>query len=96
MLPNEQIDHFIAAHMDDAALERAWAGANAESQAMARGTVAGYNRFLADQAGKLPAACNGQPWVRAMTLAEFRQGELTAVQAATEAGVIGPQSQLDI
>ena len=86
MFPNEQIDLFIAAHMDDAALERAWAGANAESQAMARGAVAGYNRYLADQAGKLPAACNGKPWVKPMTLAEFRrQGELTAVQAATAA-----------
>ena len=86
MLPNEQIDLFIAAHMDDAALERAWAGASAESQALARGAVAGYNRYLTDQAGKLPAACNGQPWVRPMTLAEFRrQSELTAVQAATAA-----------
>lgn len=86
MFPNEQIDLFIAAHMDDAALERAWAGASAESQALARGAVAGYNRYLSDQAGKLPAACNGQPWVKPMTLAEFRrQGELTAVQAATAA-----------
>ncbi len=86
VFPNEQIDLFIAAHMDDAALERAWAGASAESQALARGAVAGYNRYLADQAGKLPDACNGQPWVRPMTLAEFRrQGELTAVQAATAA-----------
>ncbi|MBI2750948.1 MAG: penicillin acylase family protein [Burkholderiales bacterium] len=86
MLPNEQIDFFIAAHMDDAALERAWSTASAESQALARGAVAGYNRYLSDFAGKLPAACNGQAWVRPMTLAEFRrQGELTAVQAATAA-----------
>jgi acyl-homoserine-lactone acylase len=86
MFPNEQIDLFIAAHMDDAALERAWMGASAESQAMARGAVAGYNRYLADQAGKLPAACNSQPWVKPMSMAEFRrQGELTAVQAATAA-----------
>jgi acyl-homoserine-lactone acylase len=86
MLPNEQIDLFIAAHMDDAALDLAWAAASAESQALARGAVAGYNRYLADQGSRLPAACNGQPWVRPMTLAEFRrQGELTAVQAATAA-----------
>jgi hypothetical protein len=32
MFPNEQIDLFIAAHMDDAALERAWMGASAESR----------------------------------------------------------------
>lgn len=87
MLPNQQIDFFIAAHMDDAALERTWtANASAESLALARGAVAGYNRYLADNAGKLPVACNNQPWVRPMTLAEFRrQGELTAVQAATAA-----------
>ena len=86
MFPNEQIDFFIAAHMDDAALERAWGAASAESQALARGAVAGYNRYLADQAGKLPAACNGQAWVKPMTLGEFRrQAELTAVQAATAA-----------
>jgi len=87
MLPNEQIDFFIAAHMDDAALERTWTtNASAESLALARGAVAGYNRYLADNPGKLPVACNNQPWVRPMTLAEFRrQGELTAVQAATAA-----------
>lgn len=87
MLPNEQADFFIAAHMDDAALERAWtSNASAESLALARGAVDGYNRYLTDQAGKLPAACNGQPWVKPMTLAEFRrQTELTAVQAATAA-----------
>lgn len=86
MLPNEQIDFFMAAHMDDAALARAWERASAESHALARGAVAGYNRYLADFAGKLPAACNQKPWVRPMTLPEFRrQTELTAVQAATAA-----------
>ena len=86
MLPNEQIDFFIAAHMDDAALEKAWGSASAESQALARGAVDGYNRYLSDHAGKLPAACKDQAWVKPMTLAEFRrQGELTMVQAATAA-----------
>ena len=87
MLPNELMDFFIAAHMDDATLDRVWsANASAESQALARGAVAGYNRYLADNTGKLPVACNNQPWVKPMTLAEFRrQGELTAVQAATAA-----------
>jgi acyl-homoserine-lactone acylase len=86
VLPNELIDFFIAAHMDDAALERSWTAASAESQALARGAVAGFNRYLADQAGKLPAACNNQPWVQPMTLADFRrQTELTAVQAASAA-----------
>ena len=84
MFDNEKIDFFIAAHMDDTVLERAWSDASTESQALARGAVAGYNRYLADHAGKLPVACNGQPWVRPMTLPEFRrQAELTAIQAAS-------------
>ena len=82
MLPNEQIDFFIAAHMDDAALAKAWAAADASTQAQVRGYVAGYNRFLADQAGKLPAACNDQPWVQPMTAADFaRLQETTMAQA---------------
>lgn len=88
-LPNEQIDFFIAAHMDDAALERAWQATSADVQAMARGYVAGYNRFLADRAGRadaLPAACQGQAWVRPMTLADYRRlAELTSVQAGIAA-----------
>ncbi|MBI5721402.1 MAG: penicillin acylase family protein [Burkholderiales bacterium] len=81
-LPNEIVDLFIAAHMDDAALARAAAAQSAESQALARGYVAGYNRYLADHGGRLPAACNGAAWVKPMTPAEYlRIGELTAVQA---------------
>lgn len=95
-LPNEQIDLFIAAHMDDAKLERDWrAQASADAHALARGYVAGYNRYLADQAGKLPAACNGQPWVLPMTLAQYRRlAELTSVQAGIALladGVLGAQ-----
>ncbi len=82
MLPNEQIDLFIAAHMDDARLARAWAATSADAQAMGRGYVAGYNRFLADHAGRLPAACNGAAWVQPMTLAHYhRLQEVNLVQA---------------
>ena len=82
LLSNEQIDLFVAAHMDDAALERAWSQSSADAQAMARGYVAGYNRYLADNAGSLPVACKGQPWVQPMTLAQMRRlNEMTSVQA---------------
>ena len=83
LLPNEQIDLFIAAHMDDAALARNWSQqASADSQAMARGYVAGYNRYLADNGNGLPAACRGQAWVQPMTLAHFyRLAEVGSVQA---------------
>jgi acyl-homoserine-lactone acylase len=86
VLPNEQVDLFIAAHMDDAALERAWRGASADANAMARGYVAGWNRFLAERAATLPARCQDQPWVRPMTLADYRRlTELTSVQAGVAA-----------
>lgn len=86
MLPNEQIDFFVAAHMDDAALAQAWASASTEAREMASGYVEGYNRFLADRAGRLPAACQGQAWVQPMTLAEFRRlQEVNLVQAGIAA-----------
>lgn len=86
MLPNAQADFFIAAHMDDAQLEAAWRRTSAEVQAMARGYVAGYNRFLADRGAQLPKACAGQPWVRPMTLADYRRlAELSSVQAGIAA-----------
>ncbi len=85
-LPNPQIDIFIAAHMDDAALAKLWSASSAANQAQARGYVAGYNRFLQDNAGKLPAACNGKPWVQPMTLADyFRATEVVQVQAGAGA-----------
>ena len=81
-LPNEQVDFFVAQHMDDAALAKAWVTTSPEVQAMARGYVAGYNRYLADNAARLPEACRGKPWVQPMTLAEYyRAAEITAVQA---------------
>ncbi|GAA4421132.1 penicillin acylase family protein [Acidovorax lacteus] len=92
-LPNEQIDLFMAAHMDDAALERQWSKASAEAQTMLRGYVAGYNRYLADRKGQLPAACAGKDWVQPMTLPEYRRlAEITAVQAGIAAladGMVG-------
>ena len=57
LLPNEQIDVFIQAHMDDAALAQAQTKTSESVRAMARGYVAGYNRFLTDNANTLPAAC---------------------------------------
>ncbi len=94
MLPNEVADTFIAAHMDDAKLARGVVEGSEAAQ-LSRGYVAGYNRFLADRNGKLPAPCQGQPWVRPMTLADYaRMNELTMVQAGVAAladGVVGAQ-----
>jgi acyl-homoserine-lactone acylase len=85
-LPNPVIDVFVAAHMDDAHLAKLWAASSPANQAQARGYVAGYNRYLQDHAGQLPAACNGQPWVRPMTLADLRRAtEVIQVQAGAGA-----------
>ncbi|MFM2065798.1 MAG: hypothetical protein RLZZ584_707 [Pseudomonadota bacterium] len=86
-LPNEQIDVFVQAHMDDAALATAWAqGASADARAMAQGYVDGYNRYLRDHAAELPASCRARPWLRPMTLADFhRLTELSMVQAGVAA-----------
>jgi acyl-homoserine-lactone acylase len=96
MLPNLQIDLFIAAHMDDAALERSWSAVSTDAQSLARGYVAGYNRYLADHAAQLPVACKGQPWVTPMSLADFRRlNELTSVQASSAAladAILGAQA----
>ena len=82
-LPNPQIDLFIAAHMDDAALEAAARTSSTDAQALVRGYVAGYNRFLADTGvARLPTDCRGQPWVQPMTEAEYRRiAEIANVQA---------------
>lgn len=81
MMQNEVIDIFVRAHMDDAALSAALGQTSAQAQALARGYVAGYNRYLADHAGTLPAQCADKPWVQPMTLAEFlRIQEVTMVQ----------------
>ena len=86
LLPNEVVDFFIAAHMDDALLARQWDALGPEVLALARGYVEGYNRFLSDAAGNLPVPCNGQPWVKPMTLVEYRRlQEELAVQAASAA-----------
>ncbi len=85
-LPNEQIDLFVAAQIDDARLAQAWADAGSDAHAMVRGYISGYNRYLNDHRSNLPAACAGQPWVRPMTLADFyRVTEITATQAGMTA-----------
>ena len=80
-LPNEQIDIFIRGHMDDDALAEAFKTVSAEARAISSGYIDGYNRYLRDHASSLPAQCNGQPWVRPMSEADYlRLQELTMVQ----------------
>ena len=84
-LPNPQIDLFIRAHMDDAALARAGATASPELQASLRGYVAGYNRYLQDAGASIPEACRGKPWLRPMTTGD----QLRATEQAMILGGLG-------
>lgn len=81
-MPNAQIDLFVRAHMDDAALARAAADLSPEVRASLRGYVAGYNRYLQDTGPNgLPEACRGKPWVRPMTMADLaRATEMSMIQ----------------
>jgi acyl-homoserine-lactone acylase len=85
-LPNAVIDAFVQSHMDDAKLKAIWDQSSESNRAMARGYVAGFNRYLQDNAGKLPAECNGKPWVQPMMLSDiYRAGEAIQVQAGAGA-----------
>ncbi|NDZ16647.1 acylase [Variovorax sp. WS11] len=81
-LPNAQIDLFVRAQMDDAALARAAAATSEEVRASLRGYIAGYNRYLQDTGpAGLPEACRNKPWVRPMTPADAARGtELSMIQ----------------
>ncbi|HEY0115375.1 MAG TPA: penicillin acylase family protein, partial [Allosphingosinicella sp.] len=41
---------------------------SADARALIAGFAAGYNRYLRDSAGRLPAPCGGQAWVRPMSV----------------------------
>ena len=85
-LPNAVIDAFVQSHMNDAKLQASWEQSSANNRAMASGYVAGFNRYLQDNAGKLPAECNGKPWVQPMTLSDiYRSTETIQVQAGAGA-----------
>ncbi len=86
-MPNEQIDLFIRAHMDDVRLASAYGQMSREAQALTRGYVAGYNRYLTDNsADKLPAPCRNAQWVRPMTLVDYlRINEQAMVQGGAGA-----------
>jgi acyl-homoserine-lactone acylase len=72
-LPNRVVDLFVRSQLQDARLARAWQQASPRAHALARGVVEGYNRYLDDAGGRLPAECAGQGWVQPMSLAEFRR-----------------------
>lgn len=57
IVTDEKLQHFVAEQTDDMAQ-------------FSEGFVAGYNRFLDDHRGRLPASCNDASWVRPITAAD--------------------------
>src|SRR5580692_5314398 len=64
---NIDSDLFYRSVPDITQLRTIFAQRSADYRALIDGWVAGYNRFVKDQKGKLPAQCAGQPWVQAIT-----------------------------
>jgi acyl-homoserine-lactone acylase len=67
-LNNEDSDFFFKGYIDLGQLRANYAAGGAEPRALLAGYVAGYNRYLADYAGRYPAACNNAAWVKPITI----------------------------
>lgn len=67
-LNNEESDFFFKGYLDIEQLRGNYAAGTAEPRQLLEGFVEGYNRYLKDYAGKLPAACADAKWVRPITL----------------------------
>ena len=67
-LNNEESDFFFKGYLDIEQLRANYAAGPAEPRELLEGFVEGYNRYIKDNAGKLPAACADAKWVRPITL----------------------------
>jgi len=63
-LNNEDSDFFFKGYLDLEQLRANYAAGAAEPRELIEGFVEGYNRYLKDYAGKLPAACLDAKWVK--------------------------------
>jgi len=84
---NLETDFFFKANLDIVGLRRAFAAVSPDYQALVRGYVAGYNRFLKDTPpGQRPAACRDAAWVRPIGLDDMlRLTEERMIQASSGA-----------
>ncbi|HAV35349.1 MAG TPA: hypothetical protein DCX52_03150 [Massilia sp.] len=67
-LKNEDSDFFFKGYLDLEQLRANYAAGAREPREILEGYVDGYNRYLKDYTGKLPAACANAKWVRPITL----------------------------
>ena len=70
-LPNEASDFFFKGYLDIEQLKAGYASVDREARDLLDGYVSGYNRYLKDYAGRMPAACNGKAWVRPITVEDM-------------------------
>lgn len=102
-LTNEESDFFFKGYLDIDELRAGYAGASSEARALLEGYTAGYNRYLKDNAGHFPVACNQAAWVRPMTVDDLylviaekalhASGEVFAkeiVAGARDPGIVSP------
>lgn len=70
-LKNEDSDFFFKGYLDPEQLRAGYASGSREARDMLAGYAAGYNRYLKDFAGRLPAACKNASWVRPITVEDM-------------------------
>lgn len=70
-LRNEDSDFFFQGYLDIEQLKAGYETASKEARDYLDGYVAGYNRYLKDQAGNYPAACRNAKWVRPITVEDM-------------------------
>lgn len=76
--------------LDEAAQRALYATVSDEAKLMVAGYVAGYNRFVRERTGNLPAPCTGAAWVRPITeLDMFRLISAQAIQSGYGAFLAG-------
>lgn len=66
-------DVFHKAILTDAKLDAYQAAQSPRTHAFNDGYVAGYNRYLRDHEGALPASCENQPWVQDISLQDMHR-----------------------
>jgi acyl-homoserine-lactone acylase len=67
-LPNEQSDFFFKGYLDLEQLRAGYAAGSPDVRDLLSGFADGYNRYLKDKQGRLPAACNTAAWVKPITV----------------------------
>jgi acyl-homoserine-lactone acylase len=103
-LRNEDSDFFFKAYLDLEQLRAGYAAGAPEIRQLLAGYAAGYNRYLRDNATRLPMACHDAPWVKPISVDDLYlmvaekalhgSGEVFAASIVAAAQDLGNQSAL--